>query len=150
MTFHYAGFTSHQAVARTAGNVLLRLADSLLLPFNCSDYAESLEQYLSQAVTAFEEKLAAKGISIGELTRFSRLLWMREMLIIISEFCQPKCLYKVREMEVLKCQSGNENKHFFISQNPWRRLCSYSVTQPPNWTVWSGIQILQKKRKLLL
>uniref|UniRef100_A0A672RMP2 Si:ch211-214j8.1 n=1 Tax=Sinocyclocheilus grahami TaxID=75366 RepID=A0A672RMP2_SINGR len=48
-TFHYAGFTSHQAVARTAGNVLLRLADSLLLPFNCSDYAESPEQYLSQA-----------------------------------------------------------------------------------------------------
>lgn len=77
MTFHSAGFTSHQAVARTAGNVLLRLADSLLLPFNCSDYAESLEQYLSQAVIAFEEKLVAKGISMGELTRFSRLLWLR-------------------------------------------------------------------------
>uniref|UniRef100_A0A671KF74 Si:ch211-214j8.1 n=1 Tax=Sinocyclocheilus anshuiensis TaxID=1608454 RepID=A0A671KF74_9TELE len=65
-TFHYVGFTSHQAVARTAWNVLLRLADSLLLPFNCSDYAESPEQYLSQAVTIFEEKLAAKGISIGD------------------------------------------------------------------------------------
>uniref|UniRef100_A0A8C1DBW9 N-acetylated alpha-linked acidic dipeptidase like 1 n=1 Tax=Cyprinus carpio carpio TaxID=630221 RepID=A0A8C1DBW9_CYPCA len=81
-TFDYAstyidpGFTSHQAVARTAGNVLVRLADSLLLPFNCSDYAESLDQYLGQAVTAFEEKLAAKGISMGEITRFSRLLWM--------------------------------------------------------------------------
>ncbi len=113
MTFHYTGFTSHQAVARTAGNVLLRLADSLLLPFNCSDYAESLEQYLRQAVTAFEEKLAAKGISMGELTRFSRLLWMREMLIKISEFCQTKCLCKVREMKEHTCQSGNENKHFF-------------------------------------
>uniref|UniRef100_A0A8C2A681 Si:ch211-214j8.1 n=1 Tax=Cyprinus carpio TaxID=7962 RepID=A0A8C2A681_CYPCA len=85
-TFDYAstyidpGFTSHQAVARTAGNVLLRLADSLLLPFNCSDYAESLDQYLGQAVTAFEEKLAAKGISMGELTRFSRLpLKVRQM-----------------------------------------------------------------------
>jgi len=81
LTFPYAGFTSHQAVARTAGNVLVRLADSLLLPFNCSDYAESLELYLSQAVTAFEEKLAAKAISMGELTRF-KLLWMREMLAL--------------------------------------------------------------------
>lgn len=79
MAFPYAGFTSHQAVARTAGNVLVRLADSLLLPFNCSDYAESLEQYLTQAVIVFEGKLAAKGISMGELTRF-KLLWMREML----------------------------------------------------------------------
>lgn len=56
----------------------MRLADSLLLPFNCSDYAESLEQYLSQAVIAFEEKLAAEGVSMGELTRF-KLLWKREM-----------------------------------------------------------------------
>lgn len=79
MTSPYAGFTSHQAVARTAGNVLVRLADSLLLPFNCSDYAESLERYLSQAVTSYEEKLAAKKISMGELTRF-KLFWMREML----------------------------------------------------------------------
>ncbi|KAK2911261.1 hypothetical protein Q8A67_003394 [Cirrhinus molitorella] len=72
-TFDYAstyidpGFTSHQAVARTAGNVLLRLADSLLLPFNCTDYAESLQRYLSEAVTTFEQKLAAQGISMESL-----------------------------------------------------------------------------------
>uniref|UniRef100_A0A8C2HJS6 Aminopeptidase NAALADL1 n=1 Tax=Cyprinus carpio TaxID=7962 RepID=A0A8C2HJS6_CYPCA len=78
-TFDYAstyidpGFTSHQAVARTAGNVLVRLADSLLLPFNCSDYAESLDQYLGQAVTAFEEKLAAKGISMEPLKKAVQL-----------------------------------------------------------------------------
>ncbi|KAK7164436.1 hypothetical protein R3I94_002979 [Phoxinus phoxinus] len=78
-TFDYAstfidpGFTSHQAVARTAGNVLVRLADSLLLPFNCSDYAESLERYLSQAVTAFEQKLADKGISMESLKKAVQL-----------------------------------------------------------------------------
>ncbi|XP_067261781.1 aminopeptidase NAALADL1 [Chanodichthys erythropterus] len=78
-TFDYAsthidpGFTSHQAVARTAGNVLVRLADSLLLPFNCSDYAESLEQYLSQAVTAFEGKLAANGVSMESLKKAVQL-----------------------------------------------------------------------------
>ncbi|XP_073696320.1 aminopeptidase NAALADL1 [Garra rufa] len=78
-TFDYAstyidpGFTSHQAVARTAGNVLLRLADSLLLPFNCTDYAESLQRYLSEAVTNFEDKLAAKGISMESLKKAVKL-----------------------------------------------------------------------------
>ncbi|KAJ8380662.1 hypothetical protein SKAU_G00014400 [Synaphobranchus kaupii] len=71
-TFNYAsqyidpGFTSHQTVARTAGNVLLRLADSLLVPFNCSDYAESLEQYLQTSLN-FSSKLADKGISMEPL-----------------------------------------------------------------------------------
>ncbi|XP_051981775.1 aminopeptidase NAALADL1 [Xyrauchen texanus] len=72
-TFDYSskyidpGFTSHQAVARTAGNVLVRLADSLLLPFNCSDYAESLEQYHNEAVKNFEAKLMANDISMDSL-----------------------------------------------------------------------------------
>ncbi|XP_072289664.1 aminopeptidase NAALADL1 [Eucyclogobius newberryi] len=69
-TFDYAskyidpGFTSHQAIARTAGNVLIRLADSLLLPFNCSDYAETLEDYLKEAVVQYDEQLKAKNISM--------------------------------------------------------------------------------------
>uniref|UniRef100_A0AAX7SSI0 Aminopeptidase NAALADL1 n=1 Tax=Astatotilapia calliptera TaxID=8154 RepID=A0AAX7SSI0_ASTCA len=59
-TFDYAskyidpGFVGHQAVARTAGNVLIRLADSLILPLNCADYAESLEEYLSTALNLYE------------------------------------------------------------------------------------------------
>uniref|UniRef100_A0AAQ6ARD7 Aminopeptidase NAALADL1 n=1 Tax=Amphiprion ocellaris TaxID=80972 RepID=A0AAQ6ARD7_AMPOC len=71
-TFDYAskyidpGFVSHQAVARTAGNILIRLADSLLLPFNCSDYAEILEDYLNTAVTLYQQQLEAHKISIGK------------------------------------------------------------------------------------
>uniref|UniRef100_A0A8C6PQK7 Aminopeptidase NAALADL1 n=1 Tax=Nothobranchius furzeri TaxID=105023 RepID=A0A8C6PQK7_NOTFU len=71
-TFHYAskfidpGFVGHQAVARTAGNVLIRLADSLVLPLNCSDYAESLEEYLNTAVSLYQEQLQAKNISMGK------------------------------------------------------------------------------------
>ncbi|KAM4616006.1 aminopeptidase NAALADL1 [Polymixia lowei] len=74
-TFEYAskyidpGFTSHQAVARTAGNVLIRLADSLVLPFNCSDYAEGLEAYLDATVELFQDDLAAQNISIEPLKR---------------------------------------------------------------------------------
>uniref|UniRef100_A0A8C5HKY0 Aminopeptidase NAALADL1 n=1 Tax=Gouania willdenowi TaxID=441366 RepID=A0A8C5HKY0_GOUWI len=72
-TFHYAsnfidpGFFSHQAVARTAGNVLIRLADSLVLPLNCSDYAESLEDYLNKAVDLYQEKLSSRNISMEPL-----------------------------------------------------------------------------------
>lgn len=64
--FCLSGFVSHQAVARTAGNVLLRLADSLVLPLNCSDYAESLEEYLKTAVDLYQEQLQAQKISMGE------------------------------------------------------------------------------------
>ncbi|XP_047237823.1 aminopeptidase NAALADL1 [Girardinichthys multiradiatus] len=72
-TFDYAskfidpGFVSHQAVGRSAGNILIRLADSLLLPFNCNDYAESLEDYLNTAVTLYEAQLKAKSISMEPL-----------------------------------------------------------------------------------
>ncbi|KAK5870874.1 hypothetical protein PBY51_003784 [Eleginops maclovinus] len=74
-TFDYAskyidpGFVSHQAIARTAGSVLIRLADSLLLPLNCSDYAETLEDYLNTAVTLYQLQLQNKQISMEPLKR---------------------------------------------------------------------------------
>uniref|UniRef100_A0A8D3DI66 Aminopeptidase NAALADL1 n=1 Tax=Scophthalmus maximus TaxID=52904 RepID=A0A8D3DI66_SCOMX len=74
-TFDYAsrfidpGFVSHQAIARTAGNVLIRLADSLVLPLNCSDYAEILEDYLGTAMTLYEHQLRARNISMEPLKR---------------------------------------------------------------------------------
>ncbi|XP_041792153.1 aminopeptidase NAALADL1 [Chelmon rostratus] len=74
-TFDYSskfidpGFVSHQAIARTAGNVLIRLADSLVLPLNCSDYAESLEEYLNTAVTLYQQQLQAQAISMEPLKR---------------------------------------------------------------------------------
>lgn len=60
-----SGFVSHQAVARTAGSILIRLADSLVLPLNCSDYAESLEGYLTAAVSLYEVTLQTWNISMG-------------------------------------------------------------------------------------
>ncbi|XP_030647261.1 aminopeptidase NAALADL1 [Chanos chanos] len=72
-TFDYAskyidpGFTGHQTVARTAGTVLLRLADSLLLPFKCSDYAESLELYLDESLKRYKTQLENKKISMAPL-----------------------------------------------------------------------------------
>ncbi|XP_057686898.1 aminopeptidase NAALADL1 isoform X2 [Corythoichthys intestinalis] len=74
-TFDYSsnyvdpGFYTHQAVAKTAGSVLVRLADSLLLPMNCSDYAESLEAYLSEALKHYEDSLLAMNISMEPIKR---------------------------------------------------------------------------------
>ncbi|XP_044125188.1 aminopeptidase NAALADL1 [Bufo gargarizans] len=61
------GFTSHQAVARTAGNVLLRLADSLILPLGPRDYSETLENYYKTAETQFSAELTTRGISLVPL-----------------------------------------------------------------------------------
>ncbi|XP_073530035.1 aminopeptidase NAALADL1-like [Phyllobates terribilis] len=71
-TFDYAskyidpGFTSHQTVARTAGNVLLRLADSLILPLGARDYGETLDGFYKQA-ESFQANLSKYNISLEPL-----------------------------------------------------------------------------------
>ncbi|XP_030593576.1 aminopeptidase NAALADL1 isoform X2 [Archocentrus centrarchus] len=104
-TFDYAskyidpGFVSHQAVARTAGNVLIRLADSLVLPLNCTDYADSLEEYLKTAVNLYEEKLKAVNISMEPLkhavTSFRAAVLALEKVIQSSDLANEMPL-KVR------------------------------------------------------
>ncbi|XP_076126571.1 aminopeptidase NAALADL1 [Alosa pseudoharengus] len=105
-TFEYSskyidpGFTSHQTVARTAGNVLLRLADSLLLPFNCRDYAESLEGYLNVALTNFKDELAARLISMEPLSQ--AVTRFRTAADKLNSVIQDLDLSKVTPLEVRK------------------------------------------------
>nr|XP_032803549.1 aminopeptidase NAALADL1 [Petromyzon marinus] len=72
-TFDYAstfidpGFTSHQAVARTAAYTLLRLADSLLLPYNGMDYVETLLAMHATLASNHGQLLDAQGISLDDL-----------------------------------------------------------------------------------
>ncbi|XP_028626961.1 N-acetylated-alpha-linked acidic dipeptidase-like protein [Grammomys surdaster] len=61
------GFSSHQAVARTAGSVLLRLSDSLFLPLNVSDYSETLNSFLQVAQKNLSTELEKQNISLGPL-----------------------------------------------------------------------------------
>nr|KAF6325125.1 N-acetylated alpha-linked acidic dipeptidase like 1 [Myotis myotis] len=61
------GFSSHQAVARTVGNVLLRLSDSLFLPLNVSDYSETLQSFLQAAQLYLGPLLEKHSISLGPL-----------------------------------------------------------------------------------
>ncbi|XP_063172754.1 aminopeptidase NAALADL1 [Candoia aspera] len=74
-TFDYAdrfidpGFTSHRAVAQTAGNILLRLADASILPLNVSDYGEALQDMYDTAEQAFQEYLLSNNISLDPLRK---------------------------------------------------------------------------------
>lgn len=61
------GFGSHLAVAQTAGNVLLRLSDSLFLPLNVSDYSETLRSFLQAAQQDLGALLEQHSISLGPL-----------------------------------------------------------------------------------
>ncbi|KAG8522717.1 Aminopeptidase NAALADL1 [Galemys pyrenaicus] len=61
------GFGSHQAVARTAGSVTLRLSDSLFLPLNVSDYRETLRSFLQAAQQELGALLEQQGISLAPL-----------------------------------------------------------------------------------
>ncbi|KAG8438076.1 hypothetical protein GDO86_008675 [Hymenochirus boettgeri] len=61
------GFTSHQMVVRTAGNVLLRLSDSLLLPLGPLNYWETLNAYYTTAENVIGSTLTAKNISLVPL-----------------------------------------------------------------------------------
>ncbi|XP_036619536.1 aminopeptidase NAALADL1 [Trichosurus vulpecula] len=72
-TFQYVekfldpGFTSHHAVAQTVINILLRLSDSLLLPFNISDYSETLRSFLQAAQDDLGPLLEQQSIDLGPL-----------------------------------------------------------------------------------
>ncbi|KAM4617234.1 aminopeptidase NAALADL1 [Discoglossus pictus] len=74
-TFDYAskfidpGFISHQMVGRTAGNVLLRLSDSLIIPLGPRDYGETLDTYIKNAEDNFQVSLNSKGISLEPLKK---------------------------------------------------------------------------------
>ncbi|KAF3822231.1 hypothetical protein GH733_007605 [Mirounga leonina] len=61
------GFGSHQAVARTAGSVLLRLSDSLFLPLNVRDCGEPLRSFLQAAQQNLGARLEQHSISLGPL-----------------------------------------------------------------------------------
>uniref|UniRef100_A0A2I2Y723 Aminopeptidase NAALADL1 n=1 Tax=Gorilla gorilla gorilla TaxID=9595 RepID=A0A2I2Y723_GORGO len=61
------GFSSHQAVARTAGSVILRLSDSFFLPLKVSDYSETLRSFLQAAQQDLGALLEQHSISLGPL-----------------------------------------------------------------------------------
>ena len=60
------GFLAHQAVTRIAGNALLRLADSLILPYSLNDFANFVSRQVEETVQQYSDKLAQMEISLGK------------------------------------------------------------------------------------
>ncbi|XP_004618460.2 aminopeptidase NAALADL1 [Sorex araneus] len=61
------GFSSHQTVAQVAGNVLLRLSDSLFLPLNVKDYSEILRSFFLAVKNDVGTVLEQMKINLGPL-----------------------------------------------------------------------------------
>ena len=59
------GFFAHQAVARIAGNALLRIADSLILPFSVSHFADFVKSQVDATEQQYGVEMTANGISLG-------------------------------------------------------------------------------------
>ncbi|XP_040184506.1 aminopeptidase NAALADL1 [Rana temporaria] len=97
------GFFSHQAVARTAGNVLIRLADSLILPLGPRDYSETLETYYNTAASTFSAELTARNISLDPVKKAvdRYKTYSEELNKIISEL-------KNQEREPLRVRMIND------------------------------------------
>nr|XP_033808392.1 putative N-acetylated-alpha-linked acidic dipeptidase isoform X2 [Geotrypetes seraphini] len=62
-------FKYHQAVARIWGVVALTLADSVLLTFDCKNYASALERILASVQTNYGALFLKNGISLDNVTK---------------------------------------------------------------------------------
>ncbi|XP_054829963.1 putative N-acetylated-alpha-linked acidic dipeptidase isoform X1 [Eublepharis macularius] len=68
--FYDPTFKNHQAVAQVRGGLVFELADSLVLPFNCQDYAEALKSYARVIYNMTQKhptELAAYSVSLEPL-----------------------------------------------------------------------------------
>ena len=59
-------FEYHLAVTRVWAELARSLADSLILPFDCRDYTESLTKSVAKLKTDYKDKMMGRGITFGE------------------------------------------------------------------------------------
>lgn len=60
-------FTTHLAIAQVWGSTAFLLAETPLLPIDCSDYATALNKGVLDIERKYGSALAKKGISLGKL-----------------------------------------------------------------------------------
>ena len=66
-------FKTHVAVTQFWGSVTFLLAETPVLPINCSDKAVALNKGVSNLQKKYQSELTKKGISLGEFILFPRL-----------------------------------------------------------------------------
>ncbi|XP_060090941.1 putative N-acetylated-alpha-linked acidic dipeptidase [Heteronotia binoei] len=68
--FYDPTFKNHRVVAQVRGGLVFELADSLVLPFDCRDYAEALKSYtrvIYNMTMKYPTKVSTYGISLDPL-----------------------------------------------------------------------------------
>uniref|UniRef100_F6R919 Aminopeptidase NAALADL1 n=1 Tax=Macaca mulatta TaxID=9544 RepID=F6R919_MACMU len=96
------GFSSHQAVARTAGSIILRLSDSFFLPLKVSDYSETLRSFLQAAQQDLGALLEQHSISLGQprVSKGSGPLKVRmlndQLMLLERTFLNPRAFPEER------------------------------------------------------
>ncbi|KAG8560818.1 hypothetical protein GDO81_015143 [Engystomops pustulosus] len=61
------GFYYHQAVARIWGEMALRLADDVILNFDCVQYAETLQRIVNEVQSSYGPKLLQNNITLNSV-----------------------------------------------------------------------------------
>ena len=56
---------AHQAVTRVAGSALMRLADSLILPFSIGHMNDFVQSQVTATEMNFEDELQEQGLTLG-------------------------------------------------------------------------------------
>ena len=59
-------FFRHQAVTRIWTELTRDLADSVILPLNCTDYALKITGSMESVKVAYEERINQEGITFGK------------------------------------------------------------------------------------
>ena len=62
-------------MAQYSGEIVRRLADSLILPFNVSAYGNAIQSYVNTLETAFRELIVANDLTDGLGELFKRVIY---------------------------------------------------------------------------
>ncbi len=65
--YKFSCFKLHQLLAKIQAKLLLNLADSLILPFNCISYALQLQEIYQSFSNQYSQKLEFKNITLRHL-----------------------------------------------------------------------------------
>ena len=60
-------FYRHQAVARLWTELARDLADSVILPMNCTDYAIKVHNSMDLVKEAYQDRMSQEGITFGKI-----------------------------------------------------------------------------------
>ena len=131
------GFKYHAALTEVTGKILMRLADSVTLPFEFGPYLEALKQYLADVETEFKDRGVVYDLDAIRQALVTFEASMPNLSKVMSfETSSSSCKKKVR---LLNEQLAFAERFFLdlkgISGRPWYRHIIYA---PGEWTGYAA------------